>query len=299
MQRLSLLALVINLGSVLTACRTAHPPSDAGMVGGGSDAADRIGVQTYSARRQIDTDLDGTMAALRDMGFVNIELHNGLLKKIKGDPVAYLHGYGFKLVSTHVDYIRLRDETVSVIAEAKALGVQSMGVPWIPHEGTNYTAADNEAAIELFNRVGPMVKSAGMHFFYHPHGYEFHDGGTGKVLLDDMIERTTAGVVEFQMDVFWVLNAGKDPLDYLRRFPGRFTSFHMKDMKQGTPTPRHDGKADVENQVVVGTGIIDYKALVAEAEKQGRKPLYIIEDEGSRSMEQMPQSMAYIRSILP
>jgi sugar phosphate isomerase/epimerase len=298
MQRLSLFAFVLALGSVLTACRTAQSPTDKASVQGGSDAASRIGVQSYSARKQIDADLDGTMAALRDMGFVNIELHNGLIKKIKGDPVEYLHGFGFKLVSTHVDYIRLRDETAAVIAEAKALGVQSMGVPWIPHEGTNYTAADNEAAIDLFNRVAPMVKTAGMRFFYHPHGYEFHDGGTGKALVDDMIERTRESGVEFQMDVFWVVNAGKDPMDYLRRYPGRFTSFHMKDMKQGTPTPRHDGKADVENQVVVGTGIIDYKALVAEAEKQG-KPMYIIEDEGSRSMEQMPQSMAYIKSIVP
>jgi len=291
--------LVFTLGAVLTACRTAQSPSTTGAPEGGSAAAGRIGVQSYSARKQIDTDLDGTMAALRDMGLVNMEVHGGLLKKIQGDPVAYLGGLGFKIVSVHVDFIRLRDETDAVIAEAKALGVQMMGVPWIPHEGTNYTAADNEAAIEIFNRVAPLVKAAGMRFFYHPHGYEFHDGGTGKVLLDDMIERTEASGVEFQMDVFWVVNAGKDPVDYLKRFPGRFTSFHMKDMKQGTPTPRHDGKADQENQVVVGTGIIDYKALVIEAEKQGKNPLYIIEDESPTSMEQMPKSIAYIKSILP
>ena len=98
------------------------------------------------------------------------------------------------------------------------------------------------------------------------------------------------------MDVFWVKMGGGDPLQLMKDYPDKFPLLHLKDRKKGTPGNTF-GSGDVETNVVLGTGDIDIKGIILEAQKIGTKYL-IIEDESSRSVEQIPKSINYIKQVL-
>jgi len=307
----SVLTLALLMGAALAspACQTASPqgsrlhtpdvktglPDTSSGIDSSEPPAPRFGVQLYSFRNQLEADWEGTLAAVAAMGVEAVEVHS-LMGRSASDWARVLAAHGLVPITLTGLYEDLEADLAGVIADAKALGVPMVVCPWIPHEGSTYTAEDNEKAIALFAKAGAAFQAQGLRFFYHPHGYEFHDGGTGTLLIDQMINRLQPGVVDFQMDVFWVVNAGADPVEYLERFPGRFKLFHLKEMQKGTPTGRHDGRADRERQVTLGQGMIDFPAIVRTARAQGAR-WFFIEDESTRSMQQIPPGLAYLKSL--
>ena len=124
---------------------------------------------------------------------------------------------------------------------------------WIPH-GKLLTEADVDKAAPLFTKAGEACKAAGLTFMYHTHGYEFVPG-PGGTLFDTLASRTDPSVVKFEMDVFWVVRGGGQPLQLLERYSGRVAATHVKDMRKGTPTGDATGSAPEETNVVVGTGV--------------------------------------------
>lgn len=285
----------------LAACKSGAPPAPP-SAGPGADGrppfADRVGVQLYSVRHQLKEDVPGTLARVARMGFREVEVYKtwGLT------PAAFraeLDRNGLRARSLMVNFDALEKDIAAVIADAKILGAGFVTVAWIPHQGDEYTAADNERAIAVFTTAGTALKAAGLRFAYHCHGYEFHPGGLGERLFDQMIQRTQPGVVDFELDVFWAVHGGADPVEYLRRYPGRFPLLHLKDMRAGTPTGLRTGKADDEASTEIGTGTIDMApiARAAEAAAGATPPYYFIEDEGRAAPEQLPRSLAYLRGL--
>jgi hypothetical protein len=134
-----------------------------------------------------------------------------------------------------------------------------------------------------------------MHFFYHTHGYEFQPYGDG-TLFDLLMRETVPANVKFEMDIFWIVHAGQDPVKLLKKYPGRWELMHLKDMRKGTPTGLLTGSSDVNNDVALGTGMIDLPAILLEARKVGVQ-WYFIEDESTNSEEQIPQSLVYLRDL--
>ena len=110
-----------------------------------------------------------------------------------------------------------------------------------------------------------------------------------------MIKNMNPEFANFQMDVFWFRNSGQDPVAFLQKYPDRFISLHLKDRKHGSPD-NVTAKADVESNVVLGSGDVGIAAVMKQAKKNGIKYAFI-EDESSRSEEQVPQSVAYLRSL--
>ena len=97
------------------------------------------------------------------------------------------------------------------------------------------------------------------------------------------------------MDVFWMKQGGMDPTKILQKYPGRFLSLHLKDRKKGTKNSTN-GKADVETNVVLGTGDVDIESVIIEAEKQGIH-YFFIEDESSKVLSQVPKSIQYLNNL--
>jgi len=97
------------------------------------------------------------------------------------------------------------------------------------------------------------------------------------------------------MDVFWVKHPGQDPVALLKKYPGRFPLMHLKDRLRGTEG-NQKGEADVETNVVLGAGDVGIADIMRTAKKVGVKH-YFIEDESSRSMEQVPQSLAFLKTV--
>jgi sugar phosphate isomerase/epimerase len=102
--------------------------------------------------------------------------------------------------------------------------------------------------------------------------------------------------VRFEMDVFWVVHPGHDPVKWLEKYPKRWELMHVKDMKKGLATGDFTGKADVRNDVTVGTGQMDWPAILKAAKKSGVKH-YFLEDEAPTAAEQIPLSKKYLETV--
>jgi sugar phosphate isomerase/epimerase len=257
-----------------------------------------VGVQIYSFRNQLKEDLPGTLALVRKVGFRDVELYS-LHGKTAPELKKILDAAGLRAHSMHQPYARFKDDITGIIADGKALGLRYVGCAFIPHEG-EYTSAMNQAAIDVFNTAGEALNAAGLRFFYHPHGYEFAEQGQGATLFDAMVAATKPGVVDYEMDVFWVAHAGVDPVALFEKYPTRFPLFHIKDMAKNEPTGRTagtPGKAPHDSSVILGTGQIDVARLVASANRTKKVSWYFLEDESSRVLEQIPQSLKFLKAV--
>lgn len=250
------------------------------------------GVQLYSFRNEMKTDVEGTLAKVKAMGFTMVEAA-GYNWKSAAEFKAMLDKNGLQTVSFFADYNKLKTDFASVVADAKTFKAQYVIVGWIPHQ-KEFSLADCETAIKDFNEFGEKLSKEGLKFAYHVHGYEFAPHGKG-TLMDKLMAETKADKVRIEMDVFWIVHPGQDPVGFLKRYGKRIDLMHMKDMQKGVKGDL-TGHADVETNVTIGTGSIDYVAVVQEARKQGVK-FFFIEDESSRSMTQVPASLKYLHSI--
>lgn len=149
-------------------------------------------------------------------------------------------------------------------------------------------------AVDVFNSAGKVLADNGLSLCYHPHGYEFrpYEGAT---LFDYLVKNTDPKYFNLEMDVFWIKHPGQDPVVLLKKYPTRFVMMHLKDRKPGTPG-NQNGHADVESNVVLGEGDVGIAEIMKEAKKFGVK-YYFIEDESSRSVEQIPKSLAYLKKL--
>ena len=216
-------------------------PSVAGVPGRNQDGAQRpVGLQMWSLREYLPKDLAGTLAKIRAMGFREVE-GAGLWKHTAGELRAALDAAGLRCRSAHMSFERLRDDAPGALAEAKALGASWVVCPWIPYE-KEFTRDLALKSAEAFNKLAMAAESAGLRFAYHCHGYEMLPAPEG-TRFDTLAQNTDPKRVTFQIDVFHALYGGTDPVGLIKRYAGRVTSLHLKDLKKGAAiTDRHCGR---------------------------------------------------------
>lgn len=259
----------------------------------GADFKGPIGLQLYSLRAQFGKSVPAALDQVHAFGIEHVELagtYNLSPEKFKEQ----LAARGLKPISGHFPFERYRDDVEGVARDAKALGLQYAGCAWIPHTAPFDEKACREA-IAVFNRAGEALAKHGLKFFYHTHGYEFQAHGSG-TLFDLLMAETKPKFVRYEMDVFWIVHPGQDPVKLLQKYGRRFELMHVKDMKKGTPTGLLTGHSDVTNDVALGTGIMDWPAILGAAKKAGVK-WYFIEDESPTSVEQIPQSLLFLEQL--
>jgi sugar phosphate isomerase/epimerase len=252
-----------------------------------------VGLQLYSLRVQFQNDTPGTLDKVKAFGVKNVELA-GTYQLTPEQFRQELDARGLKAVSAHFPYERLRDDPEGVARDAQILGLQYVGCAWIPHADPFDEKTCREGAA-VFNRAGEALAKHGLKFFYHAHGYEFQPYQDG-TLFDLLMHETNPKFVNFEMDVFWIVHPGQDPVKLLEKYGARWQLMHLKGMKDSTPTGLLTGHSDVTNDVALGQGKIDYVPILRAAKKIGVK-YYIIEDESPSSEEQIPQSLAYLKSV--
>jgi len=255
--------------------------------------AQEIGLQLHSFRSLFEKDVPGTMAKVRKMGIKEVELY-GTYGLEFPEFIKILAQNEISVVSYGAQYDKLKNFPQALADEARSYGAKYVAVFSIPFEGESFTAADVDKAAEVFNATGKLIARNGLMLCYHPHGYEFkpYEDGT---LFDYMVKKFDSRFVQFEMDVFWVKQAGQDPLALLKKYPNRFVLMHVKDRKKGTKNT-DNGKADNETNVVLGTGDVGIAEVVREAKKLGIQYLFI-EDESSRAEKQVLESIRYLRTV--
>ena len=255
--------------------------------------AQEIGLQLYSLRNQFAKDVPGTMAKVKAWGIREVEL-GGTYGLSMEDFKKLLSENNIKPISYGADFKALTTNPQDVANTAKVLGVTYVVCHWIPHNGTDFTLEDAKKAVEVFNAAGKVLKENGLSFCYHPHGFEFRPYETG-TLFDYLMKNLDANYVNFEMDVFWIKHPGQDPVALLKKYPNRFLLMHLKDRKPGTPG-NQNGQADVETNVVLGTGDVGIAEIMKTAKRTGVKHFFI-EDESSRSEQQIPLSLAFLKGL--
>ena len=255
--------------------------------------AQEIGLQLYSLRNQFKTDVPGTLAQIKSWGIHEIE-GGGTYGLPMDEYKKLLAQNNLKMVSIGADFQKLADDPQAVLDEAKAFGAKYVMCAWIPHNGDNFTIDDMKKAQAVFTKAGKLLYDNGITFCYHTHGYEFrpYEGGT---LFDYLVKNTDPRYVNFEMDVFWVKHPGQDPVALLKKYPKRFKMLHLKDRKPGTEG-NQGGHAPEETNVVLGQGDVGIAAIM-KAARQIPVKHYFIEDESPNPVEQIPQSLQYLKSL--
>jgi sugar phosphate isomerase/epimerase len=275
-----------------------------------------VGLQLYSFRTQFEKDVPGTMAKVKAMGFREVEVA-GTYGLSPVDFRKLLDQNGIKAVSTGASFEELENNVPAVIEQAKVLGVKYVTCAWIPHPGDTFTIYNANDAVDVFNTAGRLLADNNIKLCYHTHGYEFQpfqagpaqagtsQSGTNQAgstvsaqnstFFDYLVATLNPKYVNFEIDVYWVKATGLDPVALLQKYPRRFTLMHLKDRKPGTPDGK-TGYADVESNVPLGQGDVDIPAIMKQAKKTAVKH-YFIEDESSRSMEQVPASLLFLEKV--
>jgi len=259
--------------------------------------AQEIGIQMGSMRKMFPQGMPAVLDRLKELGITEIE--GGIPRGMdRNEYKKNLDARGLKIIATGGSFDKLQnpDSLRKVIDNAKFLGAKYVVCYWIPHDGDNFTFDDVKKGVEVFNTAGKTLKENGLTLAYHPHGYEFrtYEGGKG-TMFDYLMENTKPEYVSFQMDVFWIKNPGQDPVALLKKYPKRWTMLHLKDRRPGTAN-NPNGRQDVETNVVLGMGDVGIAEVMKAAKKIGIKHAFI-EDESSRALEQVPESIKYLRSL--
>jgi sugar phosphate isomerase/epimerase len=243
-----------------------------------SNAQERFGGATlYSVRDDMGKDPEKTLQAVADIGYKYIEAagyqDGKYYNMAPADFRKHVESLGMTPLSTHQSSATL-DNLDQEIADAKAAGFKYFVIPVPPmghfkydSETQSISMDDDVGAItEILNTMGKKVKAAGMELLYHNHNFEFQKNKNGIVPYDYFMEHTDPEYVNFQIDLYWALKGGADPVALFEKYPGRFKIWHVKDMdEQGRFAP-------------VGTGTIDFSRILAKKDVAGMK-YYIVEQD--------------------
>jgi sugar phosphate isomerase/epimerase len=239
-------------------------------------AAKTVGIQLYTLREQLPTDVKGTIAKVAEAGYKEVETYGytaetgfwGLKAK---DFKALLNENGLTTPSGHFTmdgFIRSGnvEELKPLIEGAAAVGMEYFTCPWL--DPTLRTSIDDfKKLADRLNAASGVAKASGLKMAYHNHDFEFTKYGdeTG---YETLLSNTDKDNVKFEMDLYWVVRSGNDPVALFKKHPGRFPMWHVKDMDKANP------KINTE----VGTGSIDFKSIYKESKEAGLEHL-IVEQE--------------------
>jgi sugar phosphate isomerase/epimerase len=244
----------------------------------------------------MEKDLEGTLKRVAEIGYKVVELGSfDFYGKKPAELRRILTDHGLTVLSMHFTESQLKSDLEKHIAEAKECGITYIGLASLDEQDRKSLDAVKRDA-EWFNQIGKSVREAGCRFDYHGHNFDYAPV-EGAVVYDELIRRTDPKLVNFELDCFWCVRAGKDPVDYFHRFPGRFPQLHIKDLKPGyPPTTGEDFRPGAFTEV--GQGVIDWKKIFKAAREGGMKHFYVEQDECDRdSLESAKISYTYLHNL--
>lgn len=268
-----------------------------------------VGLQLYSVRKLLPNDYAGTLKKLSAIGYREVEAA-GFFGHSAGDVKAAMSAAGLHCVSAHYPMAELSKDLDGTLKYATALGLSYVicSFPGVadPAKLASYPGGANKyfqngLSVDdwkwnagQFNQIGKKFKAEGIQFGYHNHTIEFHDLGGGSIGFDVLLKETDPTYVTLEMDCGWVSAAGKSPITYLNKYPGRFSMLHIKDLKPAVP-----GKEPGERtSTILGKGTIDYKPIFAAAKKAGIKHYFVEQEEFDGDiMLELTQDYQYLHAM--
>lgn len=247
-----------------------------------------FGIQLYSVKEAMADDPKGTLEKLSSYGYKHIESFEGASGMFWGmsntEFKAFVEDLGMKIVSSHCS---TNENFESKAEKAAEIGMEYLISPWI---GPQKTIAAYKQFADKFNQWGEICKQNGLKFAYHNHAYTFEET-EGQIPQKVLMDSTDPDLVDFELDIYWVVAGGADPEEYLKKYKNRFTLCHVKDYKK-----KSDGDG---HSTILGTGTIDWKEVLQTAQENGMK-YFIVEQEEYRNttpLEAINENAQFLKTL--
>jgi sugar phosphate isomerase/epimerase len=262
----------------------------------------KVGMQLYTVRTELEKDFDGTLAKVAAIGYKEVEFA-GYFTHTPSQVRDALKRHGLASPAAHIDYPTVSDPSkwAKALDDARVIGHTFLVNPWIDEPLRNQPDFWMRAA-ETYNTAGAAAKKHGIQFCYHNHNFEFYprqDAG-GKTPMDVLLESCDPKLVKIELDLCWIAAAGKDPLDYFQRYPGRFPLVHVKGLKKvpapsADPTPIAQVLAELTD---VGTeDVVDWKRIFAKSKAAGIRHYFVEHDVPKDAFASLKASYDYLSKL--
>jgi sugar phosphate isomerase/epimerase len=251
-----------------------------------------IGLELYTVREMFAKDPAKTLKDVAAAGYKEVEVSPGVKPE---ELKQYLRAAGLSAPSGYFESPKTLDEWKKSVEEAHNYGLQYIVV------GDNPILTPDEwkKRADLYNECGKASLAAGIQFCYHAHFHEFADLG-GTCGYDILLERCPEKLLKMEMDIFWVTYAGKDPLPYWKRYPGRFPLLHIKDLRKGVAiNPKESPSEHGPNPFApVGQGTIEWAKIFAHVHEAGAQHIFVEQDRCNLPpLEAIKISYEYLRKL--
>jgi len=308
--------------AIATGCRTT------GGVASTSAAAtrhlDRLGVGLFTVPKSLEQDFDGTLAMIAGLGYREVELFGPYSFSVQsaqdgwkqlGGTLGFtgagffgrtvrqvresLDRAGLTSPSMHVDFDTLRDRTEQIGEAAREIGWKYAGIASIP-EDRRKSLDDYRRMADELNAIGARAKPLGFKVLYHNHGY----GLTpleGQIPVRVLFDRLDPGVVALEMDIFWTVAGGADPVELLDAYPRLYRLMHVKDMSTLGRFTRGGDMQDVMSlfplMTTAGSGVLDLPRILGHARRNGVEHFYVEQDLAADPKTQLAASINALKSM--
>ena len=237
---------------------------------------DNIGIQLYTIRKMMAENMESSLARVAEVGYKEVEFFDYYGRKAS-EVKNMLDQNGLVSPSIHVDLVDLySDNLKKLIDYSSELGQKYITLAWF-QESDRQTLDQFKSYVELFHHVGAECQKAGITFAYHNHEFEF-EAIDGVEPYDLFLENVPADLLAMEMDLYWITAAGRDPLAYFEKHPGRFHMCHIKD------------RSAAGDMVYVGDGVIDFNKFLAKASEAGIKHFFAEHDQPADEGQMMVTS---------
>jgi sugar phosphate isomerase/epimerase len=257
-----------------------------------------FGLGLYTLRDELPKDVKGVLTQVASFGYKKIEsyehselgvywgMKNTEFKKLMDD-------LGMQLVGTHC---QVHENTEKKADEAAAIGMEYLIAPsldgMIKKPEYQFTVDDYKRAADGLNKAAEIARQRGVRIGYHNHDHTFVPV-SGSIPQEILLQNTDKSQVDFEMDIYWVVTAGQNPEEWMRKYPNRFRLCHIKDRKKGVlPTDR-------EASVVIGTGSINYASILKTAEQNGMRHFMVEQEayEGTTPLAAVRSNAEYLKNL--
>lgn len=250
-----------------------------------------IGLQLYSVRDEMEKDFEGTLRAVKEMGYDGVELC-GFYGKTPAEVKKTLDDIGLIPISAHVGLYDLKNDTEGVVNDYKAVGCKNIVIPWIP-EDMRPSSGNFETTVRDIANVAEKVNAMSVVMSYHNHDFEFEKIGE-MYALDYLFNTVPAEHLKAEIDVCWVSDSGLDAVEYISKYKGRIPLIHIKDFFGKYRTEGFEFRP-------VGQGALNVSAVCETAVKECGTEWMIVEQDrptpGKTALECVEQSVRFLRSL--
>lgn len=259
-----------------------------------------IGIQLYTLRNQIAEDTAGTLKAVAQAGYQQVE---GYGFPNADDMINAAKDNGMQVNSSHFAWESVTNPSKDgvipfddILEKASSHGLSHLVIPYLHnHEREDLDAYKRMA--NLMNVAAAKAKSAGIQLAYHNHNFEYAplqaNGRTGfDIFVDEFSDD-----MQFELDVFWVKLGGIDPVKLMRRLEGRVSQLHLKDLKKGMDAPHYETGIPKDAFKELGNGSIDMGPIIEAAWVAGVDHCHVEQDQSPDPLASVQTSMKYLAKL--